>query len=131
MKPMHGAYLFKALKDKGCIIMACNTRICVGIMKGLFRAAKEADAAFIIELAKSECNADGGYTGLTPKTLSEHACKTASEVEFEVWGLHADHTAVKKGSEEELEDEALYKLMEEADQTETVSRESIMKKLKS
>ena len=104
MKPMHGAYLYKALKDKGCIIMACNTRICVGIMNGLFRAAKESDSALIIELAKSECNADGGYTGLTPKTLSEHACKTASEVEFEVWGLHADHTAVKKGSEEELEE---------------------------
>ena len=45
---------------------------------------------------------------------------------FEKMGLNTT-----KLSEEELEDEALYKLMEEADQTETVSRESIMKQLKS
>ncbi|MBT7927097.1 class II fructose-bisphosphate aldolase [Candidatus Woesearchaeota archaeon] len=102
MKPMHGAYIYKALKDKGCIIMACNTRICVGIMNGLFRAAKESDSALVIELAKSECNSNGGYTGLTPAKLSEHASKAASKTEFDVWALHADHTAVKKGTDEEL-----------------------------
>jgi len=104
MKPMHGAYLFKALKDKGCIIMACNTRIAPGTMKGLFRAAKDSDSALILELAKSECDVNGGYTGLTPKKMSELACKYAAEVGFEEWALHADHTAVKKGTPEELEE---------------------------
>ncbi len=103
MKPMHGAYIYKALKDKNCIVMACNTRICIGTMKGLFRAAKETEAAFIIELAKSECNhKDGGYTGLTPKKLFEFASEAADETGHEVWALHADHTAVKKGTKEEL-----------------------------
>ncbi|MFH1439709.1 MAG: class II D-tagatose-bisphosphate aldolase, non-catalytic subunit [Candidatus Woesearchaeota archaeon] len=101
-RPVHGAYIFKALKDRKCIVMACNTRICNGIMKGLFRAAKDTDSALIIELAKSECDLKRGYTGLTPAKLSEFACKTAKEIGHDIWALHADHTAVKKGTEEEL-----------------------------
>jgi fructose-bisphosphate aldolase, class II len=105
MKPMHGAHIFKALKDKECIVMACNTRICVGIMDGLFRAAKKADAALIIELAKSECNnKDTGYSGLNPKMISEYSCEAAAKNGVEVWALHADHTAVKKGTDEEIKE---------------------------
>lgn len=103
-KPINGALMFKALKDKGCIIMACNTRIIPGITKGIFRAAKETDSALIIELAKSECDLKGGYTGLTPEEFSKRTCRIADEVGFDAWALHADHTAVKKGTEEELAD---------------------------
>ena len=100
--PIPGSAIFNALKDKGCIIMACNTRIIPGVTKGIFRAAKDLDSAIIIELAKSECNLEGGYTGLTPAELSMRTSAIAYEVGFDVWALHADHIGVKKGTVEEL-----------------------------
>ncbi|MEA1945379.1 MAG: class II fructose-bisphosphate aldolase [Euryarchaeota archaeon] len=100
--PVSGSAIFNALKDKDCIIMACNTRIIPGVTKGIFRAAKDLDSAIIIELAKSECNLEGGYTGLTPAELSMRTCAIAHEVGFDVWALHADHIGVKKGTAEEL-----------------------------
>ena len=100
--PIPGSAIFNALKDKGCIIMACNTRIIPGVTKGIFRAAKDLDSAIIIELAKSECNLEGGYTGLTPAELSMRTSAIAHEVGFDIWALHADHIGVKKGTVEEL-----------------------------
>ncbi|RLG24016.1 class II fructose-bisphosphate aldolase, partial [Methanosarcinales archaeon] len=81
--PIPGSAIFNALKDKGCIIMACNTRIIPGVTKGIFRAAKDLDSAIIIELAKSECNLEGGYTGLTPAELSMRTSAIAYEVGFD------------------------------------------------
>jgi len=83
--PLPGSVIFNALKDKNCIVMACNTRIVPGI-----------------ELAKSESNLEGGYTGLTPADLSMRTCAAAREVGVDVWALHADHIGVKKGTTEEL-----------------------------
>ena len=51
------------------IILAVNIRIIPGILEGIFQAAKDKDSALIIELAKTECNLEGGYTGLTPQKL--------------------------------------------------------------
>jgi len=82
--------------------MACNTRIVPGVTKGIFRAAKDLDSAIMIELAKSECNLEGGYTGLTPAELSMRSCAVACEVGHDIWALHADHIGVKKGTVEEL-----------------------------
>ena len=82
--------------------MACNTRIIPGVTKGIFRAAKDLDSAIMIELAKSECNLEGGYTGLTPAELSMRSCAVACEVGHDIWALHADHIGVKKGTVEEL-----------------------------
>ena len=100
--PIPGSIIFNAVKDKNCIIMACNTRIIPGVTKGIFRAAKDLDSAIIIELAKSECNQEGGYTGLTPAELSMRTCAVACEVGLDIWALHADHIGVKKGTVEEL-----------------------------
>ena len=100
--PIPGSVIFNAVKDKNCIIMACNTRIVPGITKGIFRAAKDLDSAVLIELAKSECNQEGGYTGLTPAELSMRTCAAACEVGHDIWALHADHIGVKKGTVEEL-----------------------------
>jgi len=100
--PIPGSVIFNALKDKNCIVMACNTRIVPGVTKGIFRAAKDLDSAVMVELAKSECNLEGGYTGLTPAELSMRSCAAACEVDLDIWALHADHIGVKKGTVEEL-----------------------------
>lgn len=99
-----GSYLFEALRDKGCIILAANVRITKGVLRGVFRAAKDTDAAIIIEMAKSECNQHKGYTGYRPKEYARIAYKTAEEVGHDVWALHADHITIKKGDSEEIAD---------------------------
>lgn len=103
-EPLPGNKVFNALKNKKCIILACNPRITIGVAKGIFRAAKDLDSALIMELARSECNQKGGYTGLTPKTFSENLNKANEEVGHDVWVLHADHIGVKKGNPEEMQD---------------------------
>jgi len=103
-EPMPGSKVFNALKDKNSIILACNARITIGVAKGVFRAAKDADAALIMELARTECNHKVGYTGLTPKTFSENLRKANEEVGHDIWVLHADHIGVKKGNPEEIQD---------------------------
>lgn len=95
--------MFNALNEENCIILAANVRIVPGVLKGLMRAAKEADSAIIFELAKSECNLEGGYTGMTPADFASAVKKVAEEVGFKEWVLHADHLTVKKGTPEELQ----------------------------
>jgi fructose-bisphosphate aldolase class II len=102
--PMPGNRVFEALHDEESIIMACNTRIVPGVVKGIFRAAKKLNTAVIFELAKSESDLAGGYTGLTPNDYSAAVNETAREVGFSKWVLHADHITVKKGTSEEIED---------------------------
>lgn len=102
--PMPGNKMFGALHDAEAIIMACNTRIVPGVVKGIFRAAKSLNTAVIFELAKSESDLEGGYTGLTPEDYSKAANDAASEVGFSKWVLHADHITVKKGTDEEIEE---------------------------
>jgi fructose-bisphosphate aldolase class II len=100
--PISGSVIFNALKDEKCIIMACNTRIVPGVTKGIFRSAKDLDSAILIELAKSECDLKGGYTGLTPAELSMRTYAAAGSVGLDIWALHADHIGVTKGTVEEL-----------------------------
>ena len=57
----------------------------------------------IFELARSESNLDGGYTGLLPGDFARNVMEAAAEVGFEEWVLHADHITVKKGTHGELE----------------------------
>ena len=103
-KPLPGSLLFNALKDQNSIIMACNPRITKSIIPGIFRAAKETDSAIIFELAKSECDLKGGYTGITPKMLADCVKKEAKTIGFDVYSIHADHIGVKKGTPEEIAD---------------------------
>ena len=102
MKPIPGNKIFDALKDTNTIVMATNIRMMNGVALGVFKAAKEMDAAVIIELAKSECDLKGGYTGLTPELLGKKSKEAAKKAGHDIWALHADHTTIKKGDEEEL-----------------------------
>lgn len=100
--PIPGNKMFEALYNTEGIIMAANTRIVHGIARGIFRAAKDLRAAVIFELAKSECDLKGGYTGLTPHDFSNAVRGSAKDVGFAEWALHADHITVKKGTDDEL-----------------------------
>ncbi len=102
--PILGNKMFEALYNTEGIIMAANTRIVPGIAKGIFRAAKSLRAAVIFELAKSESDLEGGYTGLTPQDFSSAVRNVAKEVGFAEWALHADHTTIKKGTDEEIKE---------------------------
>lgn len=100
--PKPGSLLFNSLKDKKTIILADNPRIAL-VLRGIFQAAKDVDAALIIELARSECDLEGGYTGLTPAEFSRRSREAAGEVGFDMWALHADHIGIKKGTDEDIE----------------------------
>ena len=102
LDPLPSNKVFDALKDENCIILACNPRITIGVAKGIFRAAKELDAALIMELARTECNHKVGYTGLTPATFSKFLREANSEVNHDIWILHADHIQIKEGTLNEL-----------------------------
>jgi len=101
-EPIPGNVIFEALKDKGAIIMAVNARTTVGVAEGIFRAAKDLDTAVIFEIARTECNQDIGYTGMTPGDYAERIKAAAVKVGFDIWALHADHITVKKGDEEDI-----------------------------
>lgn len=96
-QPISGDVIFRALNDRKTIVMAVNARSTAGIVKGIFRAAKDMDAAVIFEIARSECNQDVGYTGMTPEIYAREVMGAASEVGHDIWALHADHITVKKG----------------------------------
>ena len=82
--------------------MAANVRITT-VAQGIFQAARDTDYAVFMELARSECDLKGGYTGLTPKDFSEKVQKAAQEVQFDIWALHADHITIKKGDGPEID----------------------------
>ncbi len=100
--PISGSAIFDGISGQKKIIMAANTRITT-VAKGIFRDAKDTDSAIFIELARSECDLKGGYTGLTPKDFAEKITEAAKDVQFDAWALHADHITIKKGDPTELE----------------------------
>ncbi|MAE42561.1 fructose-bisphosphate aldolase [Candidatus Woesearchaeota archaeon] len=104
MEPISGKKIFNALKNQDCIILACNSRIIPGVAKAVFKAAKDMDAALIMELARSECNQHVGYTGLTPETFSKYLLEANKDVGHDVWALHADHIGIKTGTREDIDD---------------------------
>ncbi len=99
--PIPSSWMFNALFGHETIIMACNTRI-THVCRGIFRAARDMDAAVIMELAKSESDMKGGYTGLTPAGYSKRTREAADDVGFDIWALHGDHITIKEGTEEEM-----------------------------
>jgi fructose-bisphosphate aldolase class II len=101
-EPKPGSLLFDCLKNNESIILAANPRIAL-VTHGIFRAAKDVDAAVIIELARSECDLKGGYTGLTPMDFANRTRQAAKDTRFDIWALHADHIGIKKGTKEDLE----------------------------
>ncbi len=100
--PMDGAKMYNALRDEKLIIMAANVQIIPGILEGIMQAAKDLQSPIILELAKSECNLEGGYTGLMPKDFANACFETAGKVKFDYWVLHADHLTIKSLSEDKI-----------------------------
>ena len=103
-EPIPGDVLYKSLMDRGAIIMAANVRITPGVAKGIFRAAKDMDSAVVLEIARSESDLKGGYTGMTPKDYRDLILTASNDVGHDVWALHADHITVKKGSNEDIKE---------------------------
>ncbi|MFX0210776.1 MAG: class II fructose-bisphosphate aldolase [Candidatus Hodarchaeota archaeon] len=95
-KPMWGRLFYDKLHESDCIIMACNTRIARGVVEGIFRAAKDTQSPIIFELAKSESDLTGGYTGLTPKKFAKFVNETATRVQYPHYVIHGDHIKVGK-----------------------------------
>lgn len=99
---LSGHAIFDVLRDKKAIIMACNIRI-RHVVPGIMRAAGELDAIVGYELARSEGNLKGGYTGQTPYTFFDMIIDYANKLNFaKPFFIHADHTTVKDTSEEEF-----------------------------
>ena len=100
--PIPGSTIFRGISGRKAIIMAANTRIAT-VAQGIFQAAKDTDSAVFMELARSECDLNGGYTGLTPKDFSKKMQEAAKAVQFDIWALHADHITIKTGDTAEIE----------------------------
>jgi len=95
--------IFNILKDKKVIIMACNIRI-KHVIAGIMRAAEELDAIVAFELARSEGNVEGGYTGQTPQIFFDTVIGYAEKTGFsKPFFIHGDHITVKDTSEKEIE----------------------------
>ena len=103
-EPLSGATVYNALTDQPLIILAVNPRINIGVLEGIFGAAKSMNSVVIFELARSEANLKGGYTGLTPENFAKNVKEAAKKVNHPWYILHADHTTVQKGTPEEIED---------------------------
>lgn len=97
-----GSQVYSALKDKSSTILAVNPRINVGILNGLFEAAKYSNSIIIFELAKSECNLAGGYTGLTPEIFARNVKEAAERADWPWFILHGDHLTIPKRTLEEI-----------------------------
>ncbi|MDP2798108.1 MAG: class II fructose-bisphosphate aldolase [Methanoregula sp.] len=100
--PIPGSTILESISGKKTIIMAANIRIAT-VAQGIFRAAKDTDSAVFMELARSECDLNGGYTGFTPQVFSEKMNEAAKAAEFDIWALHADHISIKTGNPSEIE----------------------------
>ncbi len=75
--PIPGSTILGGISGKKAIVMAANVRIAT-VAQGIFQAAKDTDSAVFMELARSECDLNGGYTGMTPKDIlrkDERSCK--------------------------------------------------------
>ena len=87
--------VFRVLKDDKVIIMACNTRI-KHVIPGIMRAAQDLDAIVCYELAKSESNLKGGYTGMTPDQFANIVFDYAEAVKLtKTFFIHGDHVTTK------------------------------------
>jgi fructose-bisphosphate aldolase class II len=95
--------ILRVLREERVIIMACNTRL-KHVIPGIMRAAEELDAVVAFELAKSECDVEGGYTGFTPRTYVEAIVEAADRVGFSrPFFIHGDHITVKDTSDKTVE----------------------------
>ena len=94
--------ILKVLKNKPIILMACNIRI-KHVIPGIMKAAQELDAVLGFEVARSECNLTGGYTGMTPEIFFDTVIDYAKAVNFsKPFFIHGDHITVKSTYDEAI-----------------------------
>jgi fructose-bisphosphate aldolase class II len=101
-KPLPGDILFDALYSSDTIVLAVNPRLTIDVIAGILQAAKDSGQIVILELALSEMNVSGGYTGSTPLSFASRVREAADIVGWYGYVLHADHLTVKKGTAEEM-----------------------------
>lgn len=102
--PVNGRDVFRALSRHKVIVMACNIRI-PSVIPGIMKAAEELGAVVAFEIAKTEGNLDGGYTGMAPQVFVDTILDYAGKVNFSVpFVIHGDHITVKNTSEKEIGD---------------------------
>ena len=101
--PLPGNILFRALQPPREITLAANPRATKEVIIGILEAARDCGEIVILELALSEMNLTGGYTGLTPSMFAERVRQAAEEAGWFGYVLHADHLTIKKGTAEEIE----------------------------
>jgi fructose-bisphosphate aldolase, class II len=102
--PLNGHDVFEALSPHKVIVMACNIRI-PSVIPGIMRAADELNAIVAFELAKTEGNVDGGYTGMTPEIFVDTIVACAKKVSFTVpFVIHGDHITVKNVTAKEIDE---------------------------
>jgi fructose-bisphosphate aldolase, class II len=100
---LNGRDIFETIKDRECIMMACNIRI-KHVVPGIMKAAAELDAVVGFELAKSEGHIDGGYTGQTPQIFHDMLVEYAESTGFNnPFFIHGDHITVKSTGEKDIE----------------------------
>ncbi len=94
--PISSKPIFNALADRKSILMACNIRI-KHVVPGIMKAAQDTDSIVGFELARSEGNLKGGYTGLTPDLFVETLLDYAEKINFtKPFFIHADHITIKR-----------------------------------
>jgi fructose-bisphosphate aldolase class II len=101
-EPVAGSAILRGISGQNAIVMAANARIAT-VAQGILQAAKDTDSVVFMELARSESDLKGGYTGMTPSDFSMKMRKAARDVQFDMWALHADHITIKKGDAVEVE----------------------------
>ncbi len=100
---MNSKDILKVLKDKKVILMACNTRI-RHVVPGIMKAAEELDAIVGFEMALSEGDVDGGYTGQTPDIYFDTICGYAEQVKLtKPFFIHGDHITIKSTADKDVE----------------------------
>jgi fructose/tagatose bisphosphate aldolase len=97
---VNGKALYDTAKKERFIVGAFNVR-CPLSATGIALAAKEADAALVYEIAKSEIT----YTGMAPEVFAKAIVEAVQRVGCETpYGIHADHTTVKDATPKSVED---------------------------
>jgi fructose-bisphosphate aldolase class II len=99
-----GSMVYKSLKDQEAILLAANPRFNLGILEGIFQASKELETITIFELASSECDLQGGYTGLTPETFANNVRSTAKKIDYPYFIIHGDHIKIQERKDEVIKD---------------------------
>uniref|UniRef100_A0A7C3J5S5 Class II fructose-bisphosphate aldolase n=1 Tax=candidate division WOR-3 bacterium TaxID=2052148 RepID=A0A7C3J5S5_UNCW3 len=95
--------MFNRIKEIPVIIMACNIRI-KHVVPGIMKASEELNSIIGFELAKSEGDLSGGYTGQTPEDFVNMLLDYADKYKFSMpFFIHADHITVKDTSEKNVE----------------------------